>query len=100
MDQLKKHEMTLIFQVKTSDDLVRIVAQMQTTNASKPLPRMLTRLAPFLSVMRSFSSVVDTFINSNPSIAALVWGSVKLLLEAGRSQGRPVQRGSGSALRC
>lgn len=35
------------------------------------------RLFTFLESVQQFSSVVDTFVSSNPSIAALVWGSIK-----------------------
>ncbi len=37
----------------------------------------------FYSVLQSvseFAAIVDTFVSSNPEIAALVWGSVKLTM--------------------
>ncbi|SCV61351.1 uncharacterized protein FFFS_15920 [Fusarium fujikuroi] len=37
-----------------------------------------SHLFPVLQAVRSFTSVVDTFISSNPTIAALVWGSVTI----------------------
>jgi hypothetical protein len=37
-----------------------------------------TRLHPVLQSVREFSAVIDTFVSSNPEVAALIWGSVKL----------------------
>ena len=39
-------------------------------------PRFIT----FLESLQQFSSVLDTFVSSNPQMAALVWGGVKLAL--------------------
>ncbi|KAI5780334.1 hypothetical protein DFH27DRAFT_657060 [Peziza echinospora] len=41
-----------------------------------------SKVEPFLNALQNFSSVIDTFIQSNPKIAALVWGSVKFVLLA------------------
>lgn len=38
------------------------------------------RLHPFLESVQQFSSVIDTFVSSNPTVAALVWGGVKLAM--------------------
>ncbi|KAJ4319916.1 hypothetical protein N0V84_006099 [Fusarium piperis] len=37
-----------------------------------------SRLASFLQTIEQFTLIVDTYVQSNPEIAALVWGSVKL----------------------
>ena len=39
-----------------------------------------TRLQYLLESVTSFTTVVDTFVSSNPNTAALIWGSVKLAL--------------------
>lgn len=41
-----------------------------------------TRLHSVLQSVREFSAVIDTFVSSNPEIAALIWGSVKLTIQA------------------
>ncbi|KAL9122299.1 MAG: hypothetical protein Q9187_001147 [Circinaria calcarea] len=41
-----------------------------------------TRLITFLESVQQFTTIVDTFASSNPDIAALVWGGVKLALLA------------------
>ena len=38
------------------------------------------RLITILESVQQFSTVVDTFVSSNPNIAALVWGGLKLTL--------------------
>lgn len=40
-----------------------------------------TRLHPVLQSVRDFSAVIDTFVSSNPKIAALIWGSIKLTIQ-------------------
>ncbi|KAI6753938.1 hypothetical protein HG530_013114 [Fusarium avenaceum] len=39
-----------------------------------------SRLYSILQCVRDFSSVVETFVSSNPQIAALIWGSIKLTM--------------------
>ncbi|KAH7033561.1 uncharacterized protein B0I36DRAFT_110490 [Microdochium trichocladiopsis] len=39
-----------------------------------------TRLHAVLEAVHLFSTVVDTFVSSNPEIAALVWGSIKMTM--------------------
>lgn len=41
----------------------------------------LNRLNPFLAKLKSFSDVVHIYIQANPHILALVWGSVSFILE-------------------
>lgn len=38
------------------------------------------RLITFLESVQQFSSIVNVFVSSNPQMAALVWGGVKLAL--------------------
>ncbi|KAL2690157.1 hypothetical protein Neosp_004225 [[Neocosmospora] mangrovei] len=40
-----------------------------------------SRLASFLQTIEQFTHIVETYIQSNPEIAALVWGSVKLTFQ-------------------
>ncbi|RSM01295.1 hypothetical protein CDV31_011425 [Fusarium ambrosium] len=40
-----------------------------------------SRLASFLQTIEQFTPIVDTYIQSNPEIAALVWGSVRLTFQ-------------------
>jgi hypothetical protein len=58
-------------------EFVRIVDE----NKSKTTMRYMgSRLCTFLDKTHQFAGVADTFVSSNPSIAALVWGSVKMAI--------------------
>lgn len=42
-----------------------------------------SRLHSVLQSVHEFTTVVDTFVSSNPEIAALVWGSIKFTMKVG-----------------
>jgi hypothetical protein len=50
-----------------------------------------TRLHSVLQCVREFSAIIDTFVSSNPNIAALIWGSVKLTIQV-RCVGNPLPK--------
>ncbi|QGI70367.1 hypothetical protein CEK26_002700 [Fusarium fujikuroi] len=37
-----------------------------------------SRLTSFLQIIQQFTPVIDTYIQSNPDISAIIWGSIKL----------------------
>jgi hypothetical protein len=37
-----------------------------------------SRLTSFLQIVQQFTPIIDTYIQSNPDISALIWGSIKL----------------------
>ncbi|EXK27547.1 hypothetical protein FOMG_15790 [Fusarium oxysporum f. sp. melonis 26406] len=39
-----------------------------------------SRLTSFLQTIQQFTPIIDTYIQSNPDISALIWGSIKLTL--------------------
>ncbi|PVH74989.1 hypothetical protein DL98DRAFT_518934 [Cadophora sp. DSE1049] len=45
------------------------------------LPRVILATMPYLRYLRSFYGVVDTMIQSNPDISALVWGPIKFFID-------------------
>ncbi|KAF8249116.1 hypothetical protein K440DRAFT_641482 [Wilcoxina mikolae CBS 423.85] len=53
-----------------------------TENIDAKKPKSSRRVLGFLQSFQQFSAVVDTFIQSNPVVSALVWGSVKFLILA------------------
>lgn len=61
--------------------LERISQQYRDQRRSN-FPNLLARADPFITQIRSFSAIINTFIQSNPDISALVWGSLALVLEA------------------
>ena len=77
----RKQDCAQIFLVKGAEDFIRILTEMQSRKQSKPLPQLLTRLEPFVAMMRLFFTTISIFVSSDPMIAALIWGSFKVLIE-------------------
>ncbi|KAK6333311.1 hypothetical protein TWF718_011128 [Orbilia javanica] len=65
----------------TAEDLELEVAMLQTSHKklSKTL-KIATCIEPLVSFLKRHSDSVDTFVQANPFPAALVWGSIKVLL--------------------
>ncbi|KAF3109592.1 hypothetical protein TWF706_001450 [Orbilia oligospora] len=65
----------------TAEDLEREVTMLQTRHKklSKTL-KIATCIEPLVSFLQRHSDSVDTFVQANPFPAALVWGSIKVLL--------------------
>ncbi|KXG52155.1 uncharacterized protein PGRI_084390 [Penicillium griseofulvum] len=64
----------------TKPDLASVivfVAEIDVRNSSATRTSMARRLYTFLEATQQFTDVVNTFVSSNPIIAALVWGSIK-----------------------
>jgi hypothetical protein len=41
----------------------------------------LSKIGPFLECLRGYAGVIETFVQVNPDILALIWGPIKLLLQ-------------------
>ena len=80
----QRRELQAIQTVPDADAVLIFTAQLDAQNARRKDGRkgrsIATRLYTFLQCARDFSGVVDTFVQSHPEIAALVWGSVKLTI--------------------
>ncbi|KAI3324596.1 hypothetical protein HD806DRAFT_493050 [Xylariaceae sp. AK1471] len=64
-----------------ADAAIQFTASLDRDNAAKRKgPSISSRLYSVLLSVQQFSSVLDTFVSSNPAIAALVWGTVKLTM--------------------
>lgn len=57
-----------------------LTAEIDNENAKRRSRCVAARILSFLESVQQFCSVVDTFVSSNPRIAALVWGSVKFVM--------------------
>ncbi|CRL24736.1 Ankyrin repeat-containing domain [Penicillium camemberti] len=57
--------------------VIEFVAEIDARNSSATRRCVAPRLCTFLEATQQFTGVVDTFVSSNPIIAALVWGGVK-----------------------
>ncbi|KAK6526947.1 hypothetical protein TWF281_010143 [Arthrobotrys megalospora] len=65
----------------TAEDLEREVSMLQSKHRklSKTL-KIATCIEPLVSFLKRHSDSVDTFVQANPFPAALVWGSIKVLI--------------------
>ncbi|KAK7398515.1 hypothetical protein QQX98_012108 [Neonectria punicea] len=72
-------ELQAIQSVPDADSVLIFTAQLDA-QLQKTRKSIAPKLYPILQSVRDFSAVVETFVSSNPRIAALIWGSVKLTI--------------------
>lgn len=63
------------------DNLRDELAKGQAAYRKRTIPRLLARLDPFFKQLKFFSEAISILVSSNPEIAALVWGSIYMVLE-------------------
>ena len=73
----QKNRLQGIAAVPDAPAIIAFTTQLDNENAKRGSRCVATRLLTFLQSIQQFTMVVDTFVSSNPAIAALVWGSVK-----------------------
>jgi hypothetical protein len=64
----------------TTDVLLASTLRCVETYDRKEFQEILRKLNPLFSHIRSFSSVVDIFVQTNPMIPGLIWGSLHLAI--------------------
>jgi hypothetical protein len=79
--RLKPKDCADILKIQSCDEFIEHVKIIQAKHQNHLSSKLLLQLAPFLGVMKSFGTIIDVFINSNPRVAAIIWGSLKLLVE-------------------
>jgi hypothetical protein len=72
-----------ISSVPDANAVIVFTTQLDEENAKRKSRCVASRLSTFLQSIQQFASVVETFVSSNPKIAALIWGSVKFALLVG-----------------
>lgn len=60
--------------------VLNFTAHLDEINSERQSRCIATRLQTVLQSVQQFSTIVETFVSSNPRIAALVWGSLKFAL--------------------
>ncbi|KAF5987680.1 hypothetical protein FBULB1_1837 [Fusarium bulbicola] len=73
-------EFECIQSVPDTDALLVFTAELDLRRQNQKGKSIASRLFPVLQAVHSFTSVIDTYVSSNPTIAALVWGSVKMTM--------------------
>ncbi|KAF4435897.1 hypothetical protein F53441_13405 [Fusarium austroafricanum] len=61
-----------------SQNIITFTAELDRLDKGRRGKSVASRLASFLQTIEQFTPIVDTYIQSNPDIAALIWGSVKV----------------------
>ncbi|KAI1056638.1 hypothetical protein LB507_001461, partial [Fusarium sp. FIESC RH6] len=64
-----------------TDAVLVFTAELDLRRQSQKGKSIASRLFPVLQAVHSFTGVLDTFVSSNPIIAALVWGSLKMTIQ-------------------
>lgn len=81
---LTEDQRTTLNKIKSipdADAVLVFTAQLDSSQQHRRGRSIATRLHSVLQSVREFSAVIDTFVSSNPQIAALIWGSVKLTIQ-------------------
>lgn len=79
----QRRKLRSIGEVRDVDTVMVFAAQLDRENQLKKGRGIASRLLSVLECVQTFSTVVETFVSSNPEIAALVWGSIKLAMLVG-----------------
>ncbi|KAM0273218.1 hypothetical protein ACHAQH_008386 [Verticillium albo-atrum] len=69
--------------IRDPETFMTFTAQMDRENQLNKGKGVASRIIRVLESVQQFSGVVETYISSNPKIAALIWGSVKMALLKG-----------------
>jgi archaellum biogenesis ATPase FlaH len=64
------------------DAVLLFTAQVDTHNARRKSRCVASRISGLLESVQQFTAIVDTFVSSRPTIAALVWGGLKVFILA------------------
>ncbi|KAG2160451.1 hypothetical protein JADG_000190 [Aureobasidium aubasidani] len=79
LDPEQKIKLQTIKAVPDAHDVAKFTHQLDQENAKRQSRCVAARISPLLESVQQFSKVVETFVSSNPQIAALVSG-LKLYL--------------------
>ncbi|KAF4958429.1 hypothetical protein FGADI_2351 [Fusarium gaditjirri] len=77
-DQDRKKLQQLKTTSHDSQSIITFTAELDLLDKNRRGKSVASRLASFLQTIEQFTPVVDTYIQSNPDLSALIWGSVKL----------------------
>ncbi|KAH6641179.1 hypothetical protein F5144DRAFT_641977, partial [Chaetomium tenue] len=72
-------------QLASADDVVDAAIAIQQQRADTQTFHWLARITPLITVLQDYSSVVDTFVQFKPDVLCLIWGPLKIILEAASS---------------
>lgn len=79
----ERHELQKMSTIPNADAILVFTAELDSANRKRKGESFASRLHSILSSVGNFCNIVDTYVSSNPEIAALVWGSMKLTMLVG-----------------
>ena len=82
----QRTELKNIKSIPDADAVLVFTAQLDSSQHNRRGRSIATRLHSVLQSVREFSTIIDTFVSSNPEITALIWGSVKLTIQVRRTE--------------
>ncbi|KAL6362058.1 hypothetical protein LRP88_05541 [Fusarium phalaenopsidis] len=80
-DNDRKNLQQLKTEPHDAQSIIMFTASLDRFDPKRRGKSVASRLASFLQTIEQFTPIVDTYIQSNPEIAALVWGSVRLTFQ-------------------
>ncbi|KAK0625098.1 hypothetical protein B0T17DRAFT_617234 [Bombardia bombarda] len=64
----------------SGNDIAQLLGPLRSRYDSSKFEKCRMVIGPVVSRLKAFASIVDVFVQSNPDVSALIWGSVKTLL--------------------
>ncbi|RSL59358.1 hypothetical protein CEP54_007309 [Fusarium duplospermum] len=81
-DDLKNPELYgKILQTTSIGQVYDGIDELQKEQSKNGRLRHLSKIEPFLDRLKDYAGAVDTFVQAEPDILALIWGPIKLLLQ-------------------
>lgn len=80
LDQDERSRLQALKSVPDASSVLAFTSRLDRENTAKGSRCVASRLYTFLESVQQFSEVVSTFVSSHPTVAALVWGSVRFVL--------------------
>lgn len=70
-----------ILKTTSIDEIYDATDKLQEEQAKNGRIRHLSKIEPYLERLKDYSGAIDTFVQVKPSILALIWGPIKLLIQ-------------------
>ena len=70
--------------IPAAQDVTDLLSEIDNENSARRSRVWAKRMQDILNSVQQYCSIVDTCIQANPAIAALVWGSVKFVILVNR----------------
>ncbi|KAH8660327.1 hypothetical protein BX600DRAFT_438539 [Xylariales sp. PMI_506] len=80
LDDKQRQELLRSQSIPNADAILVFTAELDASHQNRRGPSVGSRLHTVLLSVRDFCSVINTFVASNPGIAPLIWGSVRLTM--------------------